>query len=258
MRAVRGRHAHARGRRRLEHAERLVGDRQHLGLAVGALGDAGDRLDARALGEARDPRRPAAGEREVVLPGHPAGARDAQGEQLVEQLAHVVVAAGPELVELGEVGERVDHEALAREVLPDELGAGEGDAAGARPDGVGRPVRAVALERQPQRHEPRAGQRPAGGDALDGGHHTREFVAPRAAPREPLDGALDGLVGREAVGPLEVLDRACGGQSGQLARHGPLFGRALRGGRGHEQQGNQRTTHNSPWSHPPNARLAAA
>ena len=36
---------------------------------------------------------------------------------------------------------------------------------------------AVALERQPERHEPRAGQRAAGRDALQRGDHTGEFVA---------------------------------------------------------------------------------
>ena len=258
MGPVRGLDAHARGRRRLEHAERLAGDREDLVLAARALGHAGDRLDARALGEPRHPRRLAAAEPEVVLPRRAAGARDAQRQQLVEQLGHVVVAAGPELVELGEVGERVELEALPREPLPDELRAGEGDAARARPAGVGRPVGAVALEREPERDEPRAGQLPARRDALDVGHHTGKFVSARAPLREALDGALDRVEGGCALGPLGGRDRACCGESRELARHRPLLGRALRRGGGHEQHGHENTTWNSPGGHRPNARLAAA
>ena len=132
---VRGRDAHARRRRLLEQLEPRLDARQQLRHAAELDGGARDRLQARALGQPADPRRLAAVEREVVLPREPAAARHGDREQLVEQhrVARVVALAALGVgVELAEVGERVELEPLARDVLPDELGALEGDALAAR------------------------------------------------------------------------------------------------------------------------------
>ena len=94
-----------------------------------------DRLQPGALREAAHPRRRAAVEVEVVLPREPAAARDGDRHQLVEQqrVARVVALGALRVrVQLPEVRERVELEALAREVLEDELRARERDARAAR------------------------------------------------------------------------------------------------------------------------------
>ena len=169
-----------------------------------------DRLQPGALREAAHPRRRAAVEVEVVLPREPAAARDGDRHQLVEQQRGARVVALGALrvrVQLAEVRERVELEALAREVLPDELGARERDAraarrAAARPSSTPR----CAASWRNSGAQPRGAQLAARGDPLGRGQDAGELVPPRAG--EALDPALD--VGQDrAVGVVgRLVDRA--------------------------------------------------
>src|SRR5438067_12209961 len=92
------------------------------------IGEKGSRARKRLRGDglrhARDPRRPAAAEAEVVLPREPSGADDAAVHQrLRELLGPARVLLGDEVVQLPEVLERVKLEADPGEgVVPGAVG----------------------------------------------------------------------------------------------------------------------------------------
>ena len=215
--AVVGRHAHALRRRGLEDGQRPLGDRQHVGLALQAGGAAGQRLHGGALGEAGDPRRPAAAEAEVVLPRQAARALGGEQQQLVEHDGQaVVLAAAPEPVELAEVAQHLELQARAGVVLPDQLGALELDPAPGCQQRPRAPPLEVALHGQPQRVQAAGRELAAGRDALDLGEHLAHDRLAHAG--EPAGAALDVLVHRAPQGvvlgrdlrgvaqPLELAD----------------------------------------------------
>ena len=214
LRAVRALDPDAGRRALLEQLQAGRDLREQLVLAAELDRRARDRLQPGALREAAHPRRRAAVEVEVVLPREPAAARDGDRHQLVEQqrVARVVALGALRVrVQLPEVRERVELEALAREVLEDELGARERDAraarrAAARPSSTPRCAGAGGTAA-----EPRGAQLAARGDPLGRGQDAGELVPPRAG--EALDPALDvgqdrpvGVVGR-------LVDRARAGRA---------------------------------------------
>ena len=218
VRALRRLDPHAGRRRLLEHLQPVLDARQQLRHPVELGGRTGDRLQAGALRQAGDPRRPPTVEREVVLPREPAAARHGHRQQLVEQLrvGNPLVPGLRVRVEQAEVGQRMELEPLARHVLPDELGVLERDALAGRRQRLGRPPLAVALERQEQRVQARRAQRAARRHALDRGQDAGELRPASAgqAPDRALDVGVDRAVG--VVGRL--VDRAARVELLQLAR----------------------------------------
>src|SRR5207237_8327335 len=82
----------------------------------------GEGLRGNGLRHAGDPRRPAAGEGEVVLPAHTAAwlVDAARHKRVGEALRAGHVGCGDVRVERAEVGERVELEAATGEVAVDE------------------------------------------------------------------------------------------------------------------------------------------
>jgi hypothetical protein len=167
--------AHPGRRRGLE-----GGQARASGLDVARLrqqaGAARERLDPRRLRHSADPGRRAAAEVEGVLPGDEI-ARAAHGElgHLVEQSAEArLVAAGlPALagamhvVGLLEGGQRVQLQALAREVLVEDLAALEADLVADARVRQRAPVAAVALELHERRRHARHAEPPRQRERLD-------------------------------------------------------------------------------------------
>ena len=221
MHAVGGLHAHTGGRRLLEQPQPGLDPRQQLLHPVELGRGAGDRLQAGALREPADPRRAAAVEREVVLPREPAAARDRDRHQLVEQqgVARVVAARALGVrVELAEVGQRVELDALPGHVLPDQLGAREGDALAAVEQRL-----AIDHHSALRWSVRKSGNRRAGAQLAARGDRPRSAASAPAswalrAPDQRADAALDVAMDR-AVGVVGgLVDRAGRVQLLQLAR----------------------------------------
>ncbi len=193
-----------------------------------------ERLDARGLRHAADPRRPPAAEEEVVLPPERVSATGHERDHLVEEPAQplLLVARRPQAVGLAEGAQRLDLDALAGVVLEDDLRARELDAAAWRGQGPrAGPQLAVADEGE------REGRNAGGGESaiLDHpvqGREDRSQLA-RALPPELPKRALGSVVGapRPVVGRL--VDPAGGEVGAKLALEGSLLLLGLaRGGAG--------------------------
>ena len=294
---VLGRHADAGRRALAEDRQGALGHRQHVGLAVQPGRAAGERLHGGALRQTADPRRGAAAEAEVVLPGHAAAARGGQRQQLVEHEGEPGVALGaPEAVELAEVAEHLELQALAGIELPDQLGALELDPLARADRGAGAPELEVALQREPEGGDPRGGQLPARGDAVERAQDALHLGPPQAvellglALGVEVRGAAGRVVrGRDRAGVADALELARGSPLA-LARGGRLRGPARRrlhrgggqgavvtgpelsvapedehvvrgrrgGGEQAAQDGNEQATRNTHDTHDPDARLEVA
>jgi hypothetical protein len=241
-----------------EGPERAAGELEVGGIAED-LAAAGQRLDRRALREPADPRRAAAAEAEVVLPGGEARAGDGQGADGVERGAQLVGIAGARLrpgLRAARVGQRVgaaerrellELQALAGIPLVDDRivaehhpGAAQPRLARARAHGGHRgardrlrgPVLGVARQLHEDDGHARGGQHAPRGEALDAGDDGRQLAL--AQPGEPVADdagvAVGGLVA-VAVGRgqgARALEAAEGGQNGRPARGGDGGGRAAR------------------------------
>ena len=220
----------------LEHLQPGRDLREQLVLAAELDRGARDRLQPGALREAAHPRRRAAVEAEVVLPRQPAAARDGDRHQLVEQqrVARVVALGALRVrVQLPEVRERVELEALPREVLEDELGARERDARAVASSGCADQYSALRWSWRKSGEEPARAQLPRAAIPSVVARTPASSVAPRAgqAPDPALDVGQDRAVG--VVGRL--VDRARPVELAQLGRDRLLL-RRLRGRRRAEQR----------------------